>query len=393
MTERQMQFRVGLFVLLSVLVGAGLIFQFSNVKDLWQETYLLVIHFEEAPGIRPGSPVKQTGIGIGRVKSVELDPEAGGVLVAVEIHADWALRNDSRPQLVRSLFGDARIEFTAGKSRQPLPPNSRVVGLTAVDPMEVVQRLESNVSLTLGAFEETTREWTLVGRNLNNLVNTREGDLDEVLERTAVALSTFTNTMQHASVTLQKAGQTLDSASLTVANANQLLADPQLQADLRATVAGLPKMVEETRATIAAARISVTEVGRNLENLSQATDPLAKHSDEIVRRLAGSLIQMEAMLTELNKFSKVLNDNDGSLQQFVNDPELYNNLNRSTVAMNSLLRNLEPMLSDLQIFSDKVARHPELLGVSGAMKGSSGLKVDPEVEPASFSLPLPSRQK
>jgi phospholipid/cholesterol/gamma-HCH transport system substrate-binding protein len=42
-----------------------------------------------------------------------------------------------------------------------------------------------------------------------------------------------------------------------------------------------------------------------------------------------------------------------------------------------ILRNLEPIMHDLRIFSDKVARHPELIGVSGALRGSSGLK-DPE---------------
>jgi phospholipid/cholesterol/gamma-HCH transport system substrate-binding protein len=29
---------------------------------------------------------------------------------------------------------------------------------------------------------------------------------------------------------------------------------------------------------------------------------------------------------------------------------------------------------DLKIFSDKVARHPEIIGVGGALRGSSGLK-------------------
>jgi phospholipid/cholesterol/gamma-HCH transport system substrate-binding protein len=53
------------------------------------------------------------------------------------------------------------------------------------------------------------------------------------------------------------------------------------------------------------------------------------------------------------------------------------NLNRSAESASMLLRNLEPVIRDLRVFSDKVARHPELIGVSGALKGSSGLK-DPE---------------
>ena len=48
-----------------------------------------------------------------------------------------------------------------------------------------------------------------------------------------------------------------------------------------------------------------------------------------------------------------------------------------------LLENLKPVVADLQVFSDKVARHPELLGVRGVVRGSDGSK-DTQVTPASF---------
>ena len=42
----------------------------------------------------------------------------------------------------------------------------------------------------------------------------------------------------------------------------------------------------------------------------------------------------------------------------------------------------KPIVRDMRIFSDKVARHPELIGVGGALKGSSGLKDDVQPAPA-----------
>jgi phospholipid/cholesterol/gamma-HCH transport system substrate-binding protein len=69
-----------------------------------------------------------------------------------------------------------------------------------------------------------------------------------------------------------------------------------------------------------------------------------------------------------------VNSEDGSINRFARDPELYENLNSSAESLNLLVRSLEPILKDVRVFSDKVARHPELLGVSGAMKGSSGIK-------------------
>jgi phospholipid/cholesterol/gamma-HCH transport system substrate-binding protein len=141
----------------------------------------------------------------------------------------------------------------------------------------------------------------------------------------------------------------------------------------------------ETRDTITAARGAVLQVEENLANLSAATDPLAEHSHTIVTRLDSSLYQLEGMLTELNQLAHVINAGEGSLQRFATDPQLYDNLNRSAAGMAVLMQNLDPILADMRIFSDRVARHPELLGVSGALYGSSGIK-DPaegDVEQAS----------
>ena len=390
MQERQLQFRVGLFVLVAICVGAALILQFSELKQFWVETYPLAIHFPEAPGLLAGSPVKQNGITIGSVQEIVMDEEAGGVLVIVEIREDHQLRSDARPQVSQSLFGDSRIDFSAGKSKQFVPPKSRIEGIAAVDPMEVVQRLESTVGGTLESFEATSREWQQVGRNINDLVDTNRGNLDDVIERTAIALENFNRTMEVATTTFAEAGATLKTASQTLAGANELLADPQLQEDLRKTAATLPKIAVEAEQTISAARASFQQVSHNLEIIQQATMPLAQESDVIVRKLSGSLIQLESLLKELNQFSQVINSKDGSLQRFASDPELYRNLNRSAASLSVLLHNLGPMLEDLSVFSDKVARHPELLGVSGVINGSTGIKDSREVRPA--NLNVPSRQ-
>jgi phospholipid/cholesterol/gamma-HCH transport system substrate-binding protein len=174
-------------------------------------------------------------------------------------------------------------------------------------------------------------------------------------------------------------------ASTTLVNANALLSDPQVQRDLRQTAASLPQIVEETRQTIAAARASMAKVTENLATIQQATLPIAQESDVIARKLSGSLVQLESLLTELNQFSRTLNTRDGSLQKFASDPQLYQHLNRSAATLTALLENLGPALQDLKVFSDRVARHPEILGVSGAMRGSSGIKDASEVQQTGYS--------
>jgi len=387
MNERQLQFRVGLFVIVAMSIGVVLILQFSEFRNFWEKTYRIAIHFDEVPGLQIGCPVKQNGITIGSVEEMLLDEEQGGVLVVVEIRDSIRLRADATAQLSRSVFGDGAVTFTSGKSPEFLAPQTRMKGIQSGDPLMAIERMERTVGQTLNSFVATSQEWQKVAKNLNNLMETHRGNLDDVIERTALALDHFNITMEVASKTFGEAGGTLRHATQTLASANALLADPQLQRDLRQTAAVLPLIVDEARQTIAAARISMAKVTENLDIIQQATMPLAQESGVITRKLSGSLVQLEGLLTELNQFSQLLNQKDGTLQKLASDPQLYQNLNRSAGALGVLFDNLNPAIRDFRIFADKVARHPEILGVSGAMRGSTGLKEADEVQQTGYSTP------
>lgn len=383
MTERQLQFRVGLFVLTALALGTAIVLQFSELQSYFDVRYQIAIKFEKSPGVQAGVPVKQNGVDIGSVREVRAD-DGGGVLVIVEIKEDVVLRRDSQPQVKRTLFGDASIVFPLGIDPQVLPPNAQVNGLLSQDPLQIVERLDAKVQETLTAFEETSREWQKVAMNVNGLVETKQGSLDDVVERAALALEEFTQTMQTAHVALD--------------SANSLLNDPRLQQSLRATMNTLPQMVEETRGTIAAARYSIEKIGTTAEtmnvtlaSMNQVADPLAKATPSIVTKLDSSLGQLDLLLTELNTVTRLMTHGDGTINKLATDPELYDNLNRSAATMPIVLANLNRIAQDLRVFSDKIARHPEILGVRGAISGSTGLKDVPgegrPVQQAGFAEP------
>lgn len=353
MTERQLQFRVGLLVTTASLIAAGLILRFGEMRWIWEKHYSIVIHFDKAPGVQNETPVRKNGIYIGSVREISFDESKGGVNVLVDIRERYPLRKDSVPTLTRSILGDATIEFSPGKSRDFHKPGERITGASVEDPLEMIARVESQVSTTLASFEATSREWQVVGRNLNNLVETKRGNLDTVIDEAAESLHEFT---------------------LTMRNANRMLGDSQNQENLRETLAALPKMMDDTRLTIQSIRSAVTKADASLTNLSEVTLPLAKRSNSIVTRLDQSVGHLEMMLAEMNQFSRALNKGEGSLGMLISDPQLYRNLDQSAAALQTLLKNLEPVIRDMRIFSDKVARHPEIIGVGGAFKGSSGLK-------------------
>jgi phospholipid/cholesterol/gamma-HCH transport system substrate-binding protein len=356
---------VGLFVICALAITGTMAFQFSSLSMFWETTYSLSFEFENADGIHPASPVRKNGIQIGDVDAIRF-ADGGGVLVDVSLDQRYRLRSDARPRLARTILGDASIEIVPGRSPGFLQSGTRVKAVRVNSPLEVVQRMESRFGDAIVALQSTSREWQLVGRNLNSLLETNRGDLGAVIDKAAGSLDDFSNTMR--------------TANSALTNANRILANPAYHRNLERAISALPGLVDETRQTIVTVRTAVSKVDKNLDSIHMATQPLAKNSQSIVARLDATLANLQVVSEEFKQFSGLMKNPDGSLQKLVSDPQLYRNLNNSAVNLSVILQSTVAVMRDLRVFSDKVARHPELMGVSGALNGSSGLK-NPEETP------------
>lgn len=361
MTERQMEFRVGLFVLAATTVAGVMIFRFGELKDQFSQVQTVTVHFRDASGIHGSSPVRMSGIQIGTVRDVRLDERNGGVLVELGIRPEFTVREGSQPRVTTSILGDAAIEFSPGIGSAPLKPNALVPGIAAASPMEAVDRLEQRMGTAMDVFTQTGREWGRVGNSVNQALQGPDGQqMHRVMQSTLASLEEFTRTMRSAN-------QTLNSAQ-------SLLADKETQAGLKQTLHALPQLVNDTRTAIQSVSVTVQRMDKNMQYLDAAMRPLASNAKPMATRLNATLANLETLSGELAQFSKLLRNRDGSIQRLVADPSLYRNLNATAASLAVFLKNAEPVVSDLRIFSDKIARHPELIGVRGAIRGSSGLK-------------------
>jgi len=357
MNEGRLQFRVGLFVIISMVLSVVIVFRLGEARWLFSKSYRISILFEDAPGVFPGTPVRKNGVTIGHVRQVEFDHKDGGILIHVDVSERHQLRDDTRAQLSLSILGDASIEFTPGRSQELLKPGSIVPGDSATDPMKMIAKLDARVTRTLDSFAQTSQEWGKVARNVNGLLETNSGNLETLVENAATSLQDFSKIMN---------------------TTNRIMSDPKNQKSIQMTLESLPSLVEETRKSITAVRGAVQRAEETLAHVSEVTEPLARHSASIAAKLDRGLGNLDVLLLELSKFSRNLSSENGSLQLLVSDPDLYNNLTRSAGMLESLMRNLEPILKDARVATDKIARNPELLGVGGALRGSDGLK---DVEP------------
>lgn len=117
MQMRVVEIWVGLFVAAGLLALVGLAMQVSNIP-LFQKVdgYQVQMRFDDVGGLRLRAPVTMAGVRIGRVTSIELDPETFEALVVVTIDQTFdSIPEDSDARIYTSgLLGEQYIAIQAG---------------------------------------------------------------------------------------------------------------------------------------------------------------------------------------------------------------------------------------------------------------------------------------
>jgi len=119
---------------------------------------------------------------------------------------------------------------------------------------------------------------------------------------------------------------------------------------------------------------SLKQLDDVMVNVEKMTRPLAARSDHITKNLDESSDKLNKLLTTFQDMVGNYGKTDSTVYRLLNDPALYNNLNTIACGLARMMPQLDRILKDVEVFADKIARHPEALGVGGAIKPGSGLK-------------------
>jgi phospholipid/cholesterol/gamma-HCH transport system substrate-binding protein len=365
MDERIVQFRVGVMVLATLIITGMLVMLFGKFPGFGVSNFTVQMRFVEAPGVSVDTPVRKNGIFIGRVTDVSFADDSDDVVVTAQLSKPDKIFEHDVPRVGGSLLGDAVIEFVRPGDVARSPEriqNGKIYprGLVTPQPLERLEGFETQLATAVNSVERTSQQWNKVGAQVSKILGENETQLGTLLED------------------MEKTMKRLD---LTLDNTNKLLGDPQIQADIKKAAAELPKTLEDSRKAIAsveesmaAMRKTVDVADRNLKNLEEFTKPLGEKGSAIMKKIDGSATKFDALLSDLTQFSKNLNNPQGTLGRLLNDPELHDSLVATIVNVEKLTYDLKPILNDVRVFTDKIARHPEKLGVRGAIQPSTGIK-------------------
>ena len=116
------------FIVLAVAVGFIIIAYKSgsiNYKDI--KGYKVTAQFTRIDGINIGSDVKLSGVKVGNVISLRLDPKSYNAVIELVINNDYKLPVDSSAEIIgNGLLGDKYISLAPGADEELLKEGGRI---------------------------------------------------------------------------------------------------------------------------------------------------------------------------------------------------------------------------------------------------------------------------
>ena len=266
----QMYFRVkhfdryvGILLVLAIILAiVALVFVGRGQKWFAKRVPYKVV-FSKVQGLKTGTPVTISGMEVGNVTSLRLNPQSR-VELMIEVLQRYQknIRQDSQATIAMALIGGKTIEITVGSpEKAPLPAGSTIPSL---DPREITDLLkEIDVKGSLKKIDEVLDNLKSITQKLDD----PKGSLFRTLGNLEFVTSQLKN------------GQ---------GNVGAILQDS--------------KMHGEIHAAIAQARRSLTnveEITRHVAQVSQSLPPLMGEVDRSVKEVPKLIEELKKALAEL----------------------------------------------------------------------------------------------
>ena len=411
MDDNGYRFGVGVLVLASAIIGVLLIAFFGAVPKFWVERYRFTVNFPSAPNVGVDTPVRKNGVLIGRVAKVELRTQrGGGVDLLLEIDQNYQLLVGEVPRIKTGslISGDSIIEFVELDSKELL---TRFDGFSGSPRDGVLDERELQASQQVIGQKDFIAKGEVVPDPLEafgdmaGLANSLQRVSEKLENILSVAQDTFGGDNTPIRDVTSRMQSTLDNINVTVGTINRIGTQieraniPDLVAEAINTLPGLIKKAEGTLTQLQSTlkgfeefsdslesiggeftgigdtvRSALTNADQAIGNLAEITEPISQRSDQIASNLANALSNIEGLAADLKVFARRLNSSQGTLARLIDDPSMYGKLNDTldnirlvSGNVELITRRLQPVIEDVRVTADKLARDPAQMGVRGIL--------------------------
>ncbi len=392
MDEQGYRFGVGVLVVASLVIAVMLILFFGAAPNFFVQRYHVTIRFDAAPGVATDTPVRKSGVQIGRVSSLQLLDE-DGVDLTLELDSKYKVFARELPRIATGsiITGDAVVEFVpptsesllarfdgAGGSPRDamLDENERLLaetpikdgdffrgGRVAPDPLDALMTMQEGMGTTLAAIETAGNQVTALALDVRKLLGSGDGAMQDIARKVDLTIDNFNNTL---------------------AAIEGLFNDPSIQSSLDTLASRLPTIMQEaetvmkqTGETLAAfedvgraAEETVKNVTETVKHVNELTEPLGRNGEKLVGDAVRTLDNLNSLLADLRGVAARFNNGQGTVAKLLDDPQLYYAVLNTLQDIETLTRKLEPIIDDTRVFTDKVSRQPSsIIDLRGAIMG------------------------
>ena len=350
MSQSRIEWKVGGFVAVGLVLLALLVLNFSKGLSLLKPSYGVRLKTTSVGGIKEKAAVLLAGVTVGNVSHVELAPNSKSVIIFLRIYSKHDIPGDALFNIeAQGFLGDQYVSIAPTQNAlPPLPKDGSAerecrapfnIQDAARDALGLIQRLDQ-AAQKIDIAAERVNKTVLSEQTLTNFA-AMMASFRVVAEQTRTVTERAIAVTDQAVALEKKASSTLDrvdvlfatnTAPIQAAVSNVLRFSEQLN-----------KVAADLQDTVGSNRPSFQAALRNLETATaQVTNLLGDVQSG--RGLAGALFKDDALARNFKQLSADLPAISGQVNSAIS------NVNSLTVDAHVVMTNLNSFLGDGRLF-------------------------------------------
>ena len=301
-SDRTNKFKVGITVVIALFILLyGLVF----LKDLRLgiETNDLVVYFQDVNGLKEGDQVGVNGVPKGKVKTIEL--EGDSCRVSFTLSKDVVIKKDYDISVAMiELMSGKQIAIKPGRSPEPADISKPLIGSKSED-----------IVTLIGTMNE-------IGDQIKDIAS--------------------------------KLNLTIDKLDVSIENINELTGDEGLKSNIRSTAMNFNEasnnfneLLKENRVSLRNLTTRLNSIADNFDSTIVETRPELKNTIGDIRDLTA---KVDSLTENLNGLIQNAKDTNSTVGKLITNDEFYNNLNKTVLSINKLVKKIETEGIRLKLF-------------------------------------------
>jgi len=216
MSKSRLEWKVGLFVFIALVILGALLLQFSKSTSFFRPTKTILLRAGNVGGLKVRASVLMAGVQIGTVSDIKLGPQGTNVTISLKIYNQYEIHKDARFALEQAGFlGDQYVAIIPTKNQGDVFHDQDVA--EAESPFNI-QEVARSAGSFLRRIEETAnhlneaiadvRRMLLNEQTLTNLA-VAVGNLRNVSERALTTVDGLNNLVTTNAPALSTSGSNL----------------------------------------------------------------------------------------------------------------------------------------------------------------------------------------